>query len=145
MGASNGLPPQMGLFRGPFGRKSEAVEFGVLTEPLWDVSTVTYPYSSNKMFVQEYTVKLLSTSFPNMTASEVAQFVNGLFESTNDLSTFKIHIRDFLVQSKEFSAQDNKDLYAEEAAAQRERDRQRMLSIPGLIAPNEIQDEMVDS
>lgn len=41
--------------------------------------------------------------------------------------------------------QDNKDLYAEEAAAQRERERQRMLSIPGLIAPNEIQDEMVDS
>lgn len=42
-------------------------------------------------------------------------------------------------------AQDNKDLYAEEAAAQRERERQRMLTIPGLIAPNEIQDEMVDS
>jgi exportin-1 len=41
--------------------------------------------------------------------------------------------------------QDNKDLYAEEAAAQRERERQRMLSIPGLIAPNEIQDEMLDS
>lgn len=42
-------------------------------------------------------------------------------------------------------AQDNKDLYAEEAADQREKERQRMLSIPGLIAPNEIQDEMVDS
>jgi exportin-1 len=41
--------------------------------------------------------------------------------------------------------QDNKDLYAEEAAAQKERERQRMLSIPGLIAPNEIQDEMLDS
>lgn len=41
--------------------------------------------------------------------------------------------------------QDNKDLYAEEAAAQREKDRQRMLSVPGLIAPNELQDEMVDS
>lgn len=41
--------------------------------------------------------------------------------------------------------QDNKDLYAEEAAAQRERERQRMLTIPGLIAPNEIQDEMLDS
>lgn len=41
--------------------------------------------------------------------------------------------------------QDNKDLYAEEAAAQREMERQRMLSIPGLISPNEIQDEMVDS
>ncbi|CAA2959341.1 protein EXPORTIN 1A isoform X2 [Olea europaea var. sylvestris] len=121
------------------------VESGILTEPLWDVAAVPYPYPNNAMFVREYTIKLLSTSFPNMTATEVTQFVKELFESRADLSTFKNHIRDFLVQSKEFSAQDNKDLYAEEAAAQRERERQRMLSIPGLIAPNEIQDEMVDS
>ncbi|KAI8029177.1 Protein EXPORTIN 1A [Camellia lanceoleosa] len=121
------------------------VESGSLTEPLWDVTTVPYPYPNNAMFVREYTIKLLGTSFPNMTTTEVTQFVSGLFESRNDLSTFKNHIRDFLVQSKEFSAQDNKDLYAEEAAAQRERERQRMLTIPGLIAPNEIQDEMVDS
>ncbi|CAK7340105.1 unnamed protein product [Dovyalis caffra] len=121
------------------------VESGALTEPLWDAATVPYSYPNNAMFVREYTIKLLGTSFPNMTASEVTQFVNGLFESRNDLSVFKNHIRDFLVQSKEFSAQDNKDLYAEEAAAQRERERQRMLSIPGLIAPNEIQDEMLDS
>ncbi|KAK4351071.1 hypothetical protein RND71_030384 [Anisodus tanguticus] len=121
------------------------VESGMLTEPLWDASTVPYPYPNNATFVREYTIKLLSTSFPNMTSAEVAQFVSGLFESTNDLPTFKNHIRDFLVQSKEFSAQDNKDLYAEEAAAQREREQQRMRSIPGLIAPNEIQDEMVDS
>ncbi|XP_042017470.1 protein EXPORTIN 1A-like isoform X1 [Salvia splendens] len=121
------------------------VESGRLTEPLWDVATVPYSYPNNGMFIQEYTIKLLSTSFPNMTAAEVTQFVKGLFESRADLASFKNHIRDFLVQSKEFSAQDNKDLYAEEAAAQRERERQRMLSIPGLIAPNEIQDEMVDS
>ncbi|XP_057800622.1 protein EXPORTIN 1A [Salvia miltiorrhiza] len=121
------------------------VESGMLTEPLWDVATVPYPYPNNGIFIREYTIKLLSTSFPNMTAAEVTQFVNGLFESRADLSSFKNNIRDFLVQSKEFSAQDNKDLYAEEAAAQRERERQRMLSIPGLIAPNEIQDEMVDS
>lgn len=37
--------------------------------------------------------------------SQVTQFVNGLFESKNDFPTFKDHIRDFLVQSKEFSAQ----------------------------------------
>ncbi|KAG2375540.1 Protein EXPORTIN [Vigna angularis] len=118
---------------------------GSLTEPLWDAATNPYPYPSNAAFVREFTIKLLSTSFPNMTASEVTQFVNGLFESTNDLAIFKTHIRDFLVQSKEFSAQDNKDLYAEEAAAQRHRERQRMLSIPGLVAPSELQDEMVDS
>ncbi|KAK6936556.1 Importin-beta, N-terminal domain, partial [Dillenia turbinata] len=117
------------------------LESGSLTEPLWDAATVPYPYPNNTMFVREYIIKLLGTSFPNMTAAEVTQFVTGLFESRNDLSTFKNHIRDFLVQSKEFSAQDNKDLYAEEAAAQRERERQRMLTIPGLIAPSELQDE----
>ncbi|CAI9774234.1 unnamed protein product [Fraxinus pennsylvanica] len=120
------------------------VESGSLSEPLRDVSTDPYCCPNNGFFVREYTIKLLSTSFPNMTTTEVTQFVNRLFESRIDLSTFKNHIRDFLVQSKEFSAQDNKDLYAEEAAAQQERERQRMLSIPGLIAPNEIQDEMVD-
>ena len=50
-----------------------------------------------------------------------------------------------LLYQLSFLLQDNKDLYAEEAAAQRERERQRMLSIPGLIAPSELQDEMVDS
>ncbi|KAF5749342.1 protein EXPORTIN 1A [Tripterygium wilfordii] len=120
-------------------------ESGALTEPLWDPATEPLAYPNNAMFVREYTIKLLGTSFPNMTSTEVAHFVNGLFDSRDDLATFKNHIRDFLVQSKEFSAQDNKDLYAEEAAAQRERERERMLSIPGLIAPNEIQDEMLDS
>ncbi|XP_019199745.1 PREDICTED: protein EXPORTIN 1A isoform X2 [Ipomoea nil] len=81
------------------------VESGMLTEPLWDASTVTYSYPNNAVFVREYTIKLLSTSFPNMTSSEVTQFVSALFESTNDLSVFKNNIRDFLVQSKEFSAQ----------------------------------------
>ncbi|CAM0878206.1 unnamed protein product [Alopecurus aequalis] len=113
-----------------------------LTEPLWDAPVV---YQSNAMFVREYTINLLGASFPNMTPAEVTKFVDGLLTSRHDLTSFKNHIRDFLVQSKEFSAQDNKDLYAEEAAAQREKERQRMLAIPGLIAPSELQDEMLDS
>nr|CAB3456381.1 unnamed protein product [Digitaria exilis] len=116
-----------------------------LTEPLWDATMVPSQYANNAMFVRDHTIKLLSSSFPNMTPVEVAKFVDGLFSSKTDLPNFKNHIRDFLVQSKEFSAQDNKDLYAEEAAVQREKERQRMLSIPGLVAPNELQDEMVDS
>ena len=40
--------------------------------------------------------------------------------------------------------QDNKELYAEEAAAQREAERQRMLAIPGLIAPASLQEDMTD-
>ncbi|GAQ89407.1 exportin 1 [Klebsormidium nitens] len=118
------------------------VDSGTLTAPLWDVSTLgPAAYPNNPAFVRDYTIKLLSTSFPNLASAEVAAFVSGLFEFKNDTTAFKNHLRDFLVQSKGFSSQDNKDLYAEEAAAQREAERQRMLSIPGLIAPNEIQDD----
>ncbi|KAK8961316.1 hypothetical protein KSP40_PGU007993 [Platanthera guangdongensis] len=121
------------------------VDSGSLTEPLWDASTVPLPFPNNTAFVRDYTIKLLGTSFPNMTPVEVTLFIDGLFESKHDIHAFKNHIRDFLIQSKGFSAQDNKDLYAEEAAAQKERERQRMLAIPGLVAPSELQDEMVDS
>lgn len=96
-------------------------------------------------FVRDYTIKLLGTSFPNMTLLEVTTFVNGLFETRDELGAFKNQLRDFLIQSKEFSAQDNNDLYAEEAAVQREAERRRMLSIPGLVAPSELQDEMIDT
>ncbi|KAL5555478.1 hypothetical protein UlMin_037714 [Ulmus minor] len=60
-----------------------------------------------------------NSSLPYPMFLQVTQFVNRLFESRNDLSTFKNHIQDFLVHSKEFYAQ---DLYAEEAVAQRERE-----------------------
>lgn len=50
------------------------VDSGSLTEPLWDASTVAYPYSSNAMFVREYTIKLLGSSFPNMTVAEVRAY-----------------------------------------------------------------------
>ncbi|CAI5490079.1 unnamed protein product [Closterium sp. Naga37s-1] len=119
---------------------------GVLTQPLWDVATLgPTAFPSNAAFVCDYTVKLLSTSFPNMTPQEITQFVSGLMTAKADTATFKNHLRDFLVQSKEFSDKDNKELYAEEAAAQREAERQRMLSIPGLIAPNELQEDMTDA
>ncbi|KAL6583913.1 Exportin-1 [Orobanche minor] len=96
------------------------VESGPVTEPLWDATQDPYQYQNNAMFVWGFSIDLLSRSFPNMTTIEVTRFVNGLFfESKNDLATFKDHIRDFLVQLKEFPAQDNKDLYAEEAVAER--------------------------
>eukprot|EP00897_Mesotaenium_endlicherianum_P006301 jgi/Mesen1/569/ME000107S10808 len=121
------------------------VDSGALTQPLWDVATLgPTAFPSNSAFVRDYTIKLLGTSFPNMDTVEVTAFVTGMFEAKGDLAAFKNHLRDFLVQSKEFSDKDNKELYAEEAAAQREVERARMLSIPGLVAPNEIQDDMVD-
>uniref|UniRef100_A0A7I4BPN0 Importin N-terminal domain-containing protein n=1 Tax=Physcomitrium patens TaxID=3218 RepID=A0A7I4BPN0_PHYPA len=122
------------------------VDSQALTQPLWDVATLgSTAFPNNMEFVRDYTIKLLGTSFPNMTLLEVTTFVNGLFETRDELGAFKNQLRDFLIQSKEFSAQDNNDLYAEEAAVQREAERRRMLSIPGLVAPSELQDEMIDT
>lgn len=45
----------------------------MLTEPLWDVATSPQSYPSNAVFVREYTIKLLSASFPNMTTAEVIE------------------------------------------------------------------------
>lgn len=45
--------------------------------------------------------------------------VAGMFE-LQDNTAFKDHLRDFLVQTKSFSSQDNADLFADEAAAARE-------------------------
>jgi exportin-1 len=49
----------------------------------------------------------LRLKFTNLTGSfgQVTKFVDGLLSSKLDLPSFKNHIRDFLVQSKEFSAQ----------------------------------------
>ncbi len=118
-----------------------------------------------------------------------------------DFSAFKHHLRDFLVQTKQFASQDNADLFAEEVAQQREvcgvekcvsvllvytnnggmgmvgdgcvvvvvcawlvvnwwlcvrcinntrssqtqAERQRLSAIPGMLHPNELQEEMVDA
>eukprot|EP00899_Mesostigma_viride_P028462 jgi/Mesvir1/8800/Mv02704-RA.1 len=114
-----------------------------LTLPLWDVATLgANAYPSNAAFVRDSTVKLLTTSFTNLNQAQVELFVSGLFELKGDLPAFKNHLRDFLVQTKEFSAQDNAELYSEEAERQKELQRQRMMQIPGMIAPATLQDDM---
>lgn len=45
--------------------------------------------------------------------------VSGMFDM-REFPAFKSHLRDFLVQTKQFASQDNAELFAEEVAAQRE-------------------------
>ena len=58
-----------------------------------------------------------------------------------DLPSFKTHLRDFLVQLKEFSAENNQDLYSEEQQQQQQQlaaaaEAQRLAG-PGLVNPND--------
>lgn len=73
----------------------------------------------------------------------------GLFDMSKGLPLFKTHLRDFVVQMKEFENSDNSGLYEEENAAQREAakasEQQRIASVPGLLPPQQaLPDEMAD-
>ena len=50
--------------------------------------------------------------YPNLTKSQVVNFVMGLFDVSKDLTAFKQHLRDFLIAVKEFETEDNSDLHA---------------------------------
>lgn len=54
------------------------VDSGRLTEPLWDASAVPLPYPNNTMYVRDCTIKLLGSSFPNMTPAEVQILIHFL-------------------------------------------------------------------
>jgi exportin-1 len=43
--------------------------------------------------------------------------VNGLFNLHADQNRFKVNVRDFLIELKEFAGQDNAELYLEEREA----------------------------
>lgn len=76
---------------------------------------------------------------------QIKAFVESLFTSNNDLSQFKLNLRDFLIQLKEFSGGDNAELFAEdrekELEAARDAERARMSKVGGLIKPSEMADD----
>lgn len=61
---------------------------------------------------------MLLRSFEYANASvQIQVFVNGLFSLHGDQNRFKINVRDFLIELKEFAGQDNAELYLEEREA----------------------------
>ena len=96
-----------------------------LSAPLWDANALgPGAYPNNAAFVKEHVSKLLATSFPNMGPAEVQVLIQGMFDYKADLTMFKNHLRDFLVQTKQFKSSDNSAMFAEEQAA-RQTDIQR--------------------
>jgi exportin-1 len=93
------------------------VQGDAIKAPLWDVAAAgPAAYPSNAAFVQAHVAELLATSFPNLRPQQVAATVAGMLD-LKDFATFKQHLRDFLVQSNQFSDQNNADLYADDVAS----------------------------
>jgi exportin-1 len=70
--------------------------------------------------------------------------VEGLFTLNNTYDRFKLNLRDFLIQLKEFAG-DNTELYAEEKE-QQDRDakaaeRERLSKVNGLLKPAELAED----
>lgn len=79
--------------------------------------------------------------------TQVEIFIKGCFDLYKDLETFKAHVRDFLIQLKEFAG-DNSDLFREELELEQERklkaQMEAALMIPGMLKPSERPDEFED-
>ena len=77
-------------------------------------------------------------------SAQIANFIDGLFQSNGDLNKFKIILRDFLISLKEFAG-DNAELFAEEreqaATKAREQERERAMKVGGLLKPSEMDDD----
>ncbi|XP_076636423.1 exportin-1 emb [Colletes latitarsis] len=117
------------------------VELGRIQVPLG-------PVPDNTLYVQEFVARLLKAAFPHLTDNQIKITVQGLFNLDQDIPAFKEHLRDFLVQIREYTGEDDSDLYLEEREnalqlAQEEKRRQQM-AVPGILNPHEIPEEMQD-
>ncbi|XP_075993029.1 exportin-1 [Genypterus blacodes] len=104
--------------------------------------------ANNQAHVQEYIANLLKTAFPHLQDAQVKVFVTGLFSLNQDIPAFKEHLRDFLVQIKEFAGEDTSDLFLEEREASlrqaHEEKHKLQMSVPGILNPHELPEEMCD-
>jgi exportin-1 len=121
------------------------VQMNQVTVPLFDPSTQP-PGQTNPAFVRDHICNLLIASFPNLSRMQVAKFVEGMFDIKMDLPTFKTHLRDFLIELKEFNAEDNSALYTEEKDQERQHREQTLMAersaVPGMLKPSEIDNDL---
>ncbi|KAI9711412.1 MAG: Exportin-1 [Candelaria pacifica] len=116
------------------------VESGKIQEPIYSPEQAQAG-TPNKDFLREFVGNLLQNAFPNLQAVQIKAFVDGLFALNSDINRFKVNLRDFLIQLKEFSG-DNAELFAEEREQEqqsaRDAERERGLRVGGLLKPADL-------
>ncbi|ORX53573.1 nuclear export factor CRM1 [Hesseltinella vesiculosa] len=109
-----------------------------------DPSQVSDPTITNQRFLEGYVTHLLQNAFPHLQSGQIKVFVMAMFEYNNVPAKFKLEVRDFLIQLKEFAGE-NADLYLEEKEAEMEQkrkaEREKALSIPGMVKPSDMDED----
>jgi len=102
----------------------------------------------NIEFVQNYIAELLQKHFKNLQIAQIKVFVTGLFTLDQDITKFKEHIRDFLVEIKEYAGEDTSHLFLDQKEAElqqaAEEKRKKQMAVPGILNPHEIKEEGMD-
>ncbi|XP_054715848.1 exportin-1-like [Uloborus diversus] len=122
------------------------VESGKITVPLNPVEQADG--KPNIAFVQDFVARLLKTAFGHLSDAQIKITVQGFFNLDQDITAFKEHLRDFLVQIREFAGEDDSDLFLEDRETAlriaEEEKRKIQSSVPGIINPHEIPEDMQD-
>jgi len=104
--------------------------------------------SQNIEFVQQHVFNLMKSAYPHLQDAQIRIIIKGFFDLDQNLQAFKEHLRDFLVQIKEFAGDDTSDLYLnerEETLKKAAEDKRRIQeSVPGILNPHELPEDMQD-
>jgi len=104
--------------------------------------------AQNCEFVQQHVFGLLKTAYPHLQDAQLRIIIKGFVNLDQNLPAFKEHLRDFLVQIKEFAGDDTSDLYLEEreeALRKAAEDKRKIQeSVPGILNPHELPEDMQD-
>ncbi|CAO3600764.1 unnamed protein product [Absidia cylindrospora] len=113
--------------------------------PLFNPNQVSNPNISNVQFLQDHVAGLLQNAFPHLQSGQIKVFVMAMLEYNKAPQKFKMEVRDFLIQLKEFAGE-NAELYLEEKETEmenkRKAEREKALSIPGMVKPSELPSTM---
>jgi len=121
-----------------------AVESDVISVPLYPADGTVPAGTPNGTYLRDLLLQMFTSSFPNLTQPQLSMLISQMFANCKDQAAFKQHLRDFLVQLKEFG--DSTELYAEERQADIDvkalEMRKRQEAVPGLLNPHVRQDDM---
>jgi len=121
----------------------------ILLQLIVAVENGTLAEAAPKKQVMEFLFNLIGKSFPTLNQSQVEIFVLNCFNKSRQPAEFQQHIRDFLIQLKEWGSHESALYEADRQAAQDEQqqlDRQLRMQVPGLIPQYDAsrQEEMDD-
>jgi exportin-1 len=124
-------------------RMFQLVDTNAIQTPLFNPAEVPDPSITNAQYLRQFCENLLKMAFPHVQSAQVTAFVVGLGEYHGDINRFKLALRDFLVQLKEFSG-DNAELFLEEKEIKAQTEHEQAMRIPGMLKPSQLEEQDED-